>query len=171
MKLFAQIVNGLKSLTVFKKKLHLRYLTWFRLRLCRSSQCVTGWPLKVLYQKSSFEKWLFYKVARWSCGKIFRKLPLSISFLLKLQGTSLQVYQQFLEHFLEHLPTAAIYRILQTHTSISYQRVDFCANKSPSCSKNCLFFSRSAAPFWLCSSGMVFTRSCCLFCASSRAFM
>ena len=99
MKLFAQIVNGLKSLTVFKKKLHLRYLTWFRLRLCRSSQCVTGWPLKVLYQKSSFEKWLFYKVARWSCGKIFRKLPLSISFLLKLQGTSLQVYQQFFRAF------------------------------------------------------------------------
>ena len=49
---------------------------------------------EVVVSKSSFEKWLFYKVPRWSYGKISRKLPLSSSFLVKLQGKSLQVYQQ-----------------------------------------------------------------------------
>ena len=94
MELFAKIVNSLKLLTILEKKPHLRYVTWFPIRFFRSSQCASGCPLKVLYQKSSFEKWLFYKVARWSCGKISRKSPLSSSFLVKLHGTSLQVYQQ-----------------------------------------------------------------------------
>ena len=74
-------------------------------------------------------------------------------------------------HFLEDLPTAAIYRILQTHTSISYWRVYFCANKFPNCSKNVLSFSRSAASIWRCSSSMAFMKSCCVFCASSSTFI
>ena len=135
MELFAEIVNSLKSLTIFEKKFHVRCLMWFWLRLCSGSQCASWRPLKVFYIKKGSENWLFYKVARSSCGQISWKLSLSSFFLVKLQGTSLQVYQQmnpsviFLWFWLreiqntislEQLPMAAIYRILQTHTNIQY---------------------------------------------------
>ena len=75
MEVFAQIVNRLKK------------------RLRRGYKCASRRPFKVLYQKRSSEKCLFYKVARWSCDQI-SLVTLYSSFLVKLQGPSLLVYEQ-----------------------------------------------------------------------------
>ena len=57
------------------------------------------------------------------------------------------------------------------YTSISDQRAYFCEKKFPSCSKNCMSFSRLAASIWHCSSRIIFVKSCCFFCAFSSAFI
>ena len=57
------------------------------------------------------------------------------------------------------------------YTSISDQRAYFCEKKFPSCSKNCMSFSRLAASIWHCSSKIIFVKSCCFCCAFSSAFI
>ena len=54
MKLFSKIVNGIKPLTVFARKLHLRCLTVFLTRLCISITSKTTSRAEYIFSRYTF---------------------------------------------------------------------------------------------------------------------